>query len=144
MPEPTLEAASVCGAIANLMRDTDVSDARYEGIRQAYGVALDAAGLGRPGGERVYDHDPIKGAAAASTARRNPMPDFTGAAISEVSSRLRVLDEAWQVAFKQENNALWAYHSCGGQLKELRGGDILGELLNELRDHRCGSQGGSR
>lgn len=42
-------AASVCGAIANLMRDADVSDAQYEGIRQAYGVALDAAGLGRPG-----------------------------------------------------------------------------------------------
>jgi hypothetical protein len=42
-------AASVCGAIANLMRDTDISDAQYEGVRQAYGVALDAAGLGRPG-----------------------------------------------------------------------------------------------
>lgn len=48
MSDP-LNAASVCGAIATLMRDTDLSDAQYEGIRQAYGVALDAAGLGRPG-----------------------------------------------------------------------------------------------
>ncbi len=72
------------------------------------------------------------------------MPDFTHAAMNEVSTRLRVLDEAWQVAFKQEGDALWAYHSCGEQLKELRGGDILGELLNELRNHRCGRRGGSR
>lgn len=43
------DAAVVCGAIANLMRDAGVSDAQYEGIRLAYGVALDAAGLGRPG-----------------------------------------------------------------------------------------------
>lgn len=44
-----LGAAGVCGAIANLLRDSKPWGAEYEGIRAAYGVALDAAGLSERG-----------------------------------------------------------------------------------------------
>lgn len=45
MSSDQLGAATVCGAIANLLRNADVSDAQYEGIRLAYKAALEAAGL---------------------------------------------------------------------------------------------------
>lgn len=38
-------ASDVAGAVAGLMRDTDSTDPAYEGVRRAYGVALEAAGL---------------------------------------------------------------------------------------------------
>lgn len=38
-------AADVAGAVANLLRATDSTDPAYEGVRRAYGVALEAAGL---------------------------------------------------------------------------------------------------
>lgn len=37
--------ADVAGAVANLLRATDSTDPAYEGVRRAYGVALEAAGL---------------------------------------------------------------------------------------------------
>lgn len=44
--------ADVAGAVANLLRATDSTDPGYEGIRRAYGVALEAAGLVPKEGER--------------------------------------------------------------------------------------------
>jgi hypothetical protein len=38
-------AADVAGAVARLLRETSPSDPGYEKLREAYGVALDAAGL---------------------------------------------------------------------------------------------------
>lgn len=38
-------AADLAGAVANLMRATDPTDPAYDGVRRAYGVALEAAGL---------------------------------------------------------------------------------------------------
>lgn len=38
-------AADVAGAVANLLRATAATDPAYDGVRQAYGVALEAAGL---------------------------------------------------------------------------------------------------
>jgi hypothetical protein len=37
--------AGVAGAVANLLRATDRTDPAYDGVRRAYGVALEAAGL---------------------------------------------------------------------------------------------------
>lgn len=39
------DGATVCGAIANLMRRTNPNTPVFEGISRAYGVALEAAGL---------------------------------------------------------------------------------------------------
>ncbi len=47
MPDGNISPAEVAGAIANLMRATSPAAPEYAGIRQAYGVALDAAGLCR-------------------------------------------------------------------------------------------------
>lgn len=38
-------AADVAGAVANLIRATDPTDPRYDAFREAYGLALEAAGL---------------------------------------------------------------------------------------------------
>ncbi|WP_433730789.1 hypothetical protein ACQP2Y_21020 [Actinoplanes sp. CA-051413] len=43
--ESTGRAADVAGAIANLVRATPHTDPGYEKLREAYGVALEAAGL---------------------------------------------------------------------------------------------------
>jgi hypothetical protein len=38
-------AADVAGALASLVRATDPTDPRYDALREAYGVALETAGL---------------------------------------------------------------------------------------------------
>jgi hypothetical protein len=52
-----LGAAGVCGAVANLLRDTKPTAREYDGIRVAYGAALDAAGL-TDRGEHAEDARP--------------------------------------------------------------------------------------
>ncbi len=39
------DAATFCGAIANILRNTDPNDPGYEMARRCYGAALEAAGL---------------------------------------------------------------------------------------------------
>jgi hypothetical protein len=44
-PSAIRDGADVAGAIARLLRETSRTDPGYEKLREAYGVALDAAGL---------------------------------------------------------------------------------------------------